>query len=895
MSGYEEIHILECNRLHSEDYKNNNNTNPATWKNNLGGNLKIPKGSKVELHSAYIGERGCSVLNAMEFKNTKLTNEKKNITYTKITKSQQQEDTAGVEKYAKWTTETITEPIEQFDNKTSITIGFYKNANLENHIFLPRPYILHSATTVPTAFTHADNITDGWTFSPVNKYCIRPYDYRLMEGYNYLRPVADNSRFTCLTRLGTSYFYNTTGATFTRALYDYKDPALADYDYYREKIDLEVEKGFNGADIIAKKLTQQLQKIQNNKIFHKNSTVVNNIQSNLYKTTYYETPTLKFQYGACATIYNDTYYNEWKNNTVNPNTCAYDNSYQFVYFKRPEFVIEGRKLGFIQTFVSISQNSVDGYTYDSVIKLNLDFSIDNLNMLNDFFKIQKLYTTDFFDNDNFDYILRDENNNKTGVSYARFLHINPPHNYGVLSIGGDWYDNSNSTYPEASNPQSRPLFFYFNPDNEDKYTTGDNINDLCYGFATKSSDNKIVLHLELDPANNIDIGIPDDYFVNGSIPSNTSLGYDKHFSAYGNLAMIGNSGILKETKDGITIGLTERDQHNTIDYTGFYMTHFYLGANQPQIVYEDNHFKISDLHTGELTGQISIEAGTNVSTAPKSTDTASDPVYKINKRVNDSLFTPDARPYQEEVNLTHGKVYKMNPNILPWAIFDSHSGIFIEDFGYNEDVFNDGLWGLMGFTYNQFNTKYDSQNNRTFRITGENVYNLSSPTTNAQILSSTHITLPTNIYNVQQFNMGGVYPFTDSHENHYPAISNVSQSMKIISVNLPRKMLKPYYHIRSSIIPYTNYIGGINSNSLLPIFAVVSKINGEGDFYSETGTNMQFIAMEDLVISDITSSIHDPDGSFANVGLDSSILIKITKNINQSLNIIQDIIAEKKK
>jgi len=872
MSGYEEIHILECNRLHSEDYKNNNNTNPATWKNNLGGNLKIPKGSKVELHSAYIGERGCSVLNAMEFKNTKLTNEKKNKTYTKITKTDQQPDTAGVEKYAKWTTETITEPIEQYDNKTSITIGFYKNANLENHIFLPRPFGLKKDDSKNyTKFTSADNITDGWTFSPVDKYCIRPYDYRLMEGYNYLRPVADNSRFTCLTRLGTSYFYPTTGATFIRSNYDYRDPALADYDYYREKIDLEVEKGFNGADIIAKKLTQQLQKIQNNKIFHKNSATVGNIQSNLYKTTYYETPTLKYQYGACASIYQDTYYNEWRLNSINANTCAFDNSYQFVYFKRPEFVIGGRNLDlFIETYVPITQNSVDGYTYDSKIKLDLDFTIDNLNKLKQFFKIQKLYTTDFFDNDNFDYILRDENDNKTGVSYARFLHINPPHNYNQLAIGGDWYDNTNGAYPEASNPQSRPLFFYFDPNNEDKYTLGDNDNDLCFGFATKDTDNRILLHFELDPANSIDIGIPDDYFVNGTIPSNTTLGYDRHFSAYGNLAMIGNSGILLQTRDNIPIGLTVRNSH-TIDYTSYYMTHFYLGANQPQIIFEDNHFKISDLHTGELTGQISIEAGnTGTATAPKVTDTASDPVYKINKRVNDSLWTPDARPYQLESTISNGKVYKINPNILPWAIFDSHSGIFIEDFGYNEDVFDEGLWGLLGFTYNQFNTKYETQNNRTFRITGENIYNLSSPTTNAQILSSTHMSLPTNIYNVKLFNMGGTYPFTEAnHGNHYPVISNVSQSMKIISVNLPRKMLKPYYHIRSSIIPYTNYVGGINSNSLLPIFAIVSKINGEGDFYSETGGNMEFITMEDLLISDITSSIHDPDGSFANVGLDS--------------------------
>ena len=65
--SYQEIHILEANRLHSDDYKSNNNVNPAVWRNNIGDGFKINKGDEIELHSAYIGERGCSTLNAIEF------------------------------------------------------------------------------------------------------------------------------------------------------------------------------------------------------------------------------------------------------------------------------------------------------------------------------------------------------------------------------------------------------------------------------------------------------------------------------------------------------------------------------------------------------------------------------------------------------------------------------------------------------------------------------------------------------------------------------------------------------------------------------------------------------------------------------------------------------------
>lgn len=106
-------------------------------------------------------------------------------------------------------------------------------------------------------------------------------------------------------------------------------------------------------------------------------------------------------------------------------------------------------------------------------------------------------------------------------------------------------------------------------------------------------------------------------------------------------------------------------------------------------------------------------------------------------------------------------------------------------------------------------------------------------------------------------------------------------------------MLKPYYTVRNSIIPYLNYIGAKDSNSLLPVLGSVNKINADGDFYFQTASDIEFIATKDMNITSLTTSIHDPDGSYANVALDSCIIIKIIKTVNQSLDIISDIINTK--
>ena len=892
MSGYQEIHILEANRLHSDDYKSNNNVNPAVWRNNIGDGFKINKGDEIELHSAYIGERGCSTLNAIELKNAKITKTKKEIKYTKIIKSLPQNITNQIEYNAKWNVSTETELIDQYDNKSSIVIGFYKNANLENCVFLPRNFVIDSGATITTTFTSNDKIEDGWRFAPPSNRCLSPQDYAYKTGYNYVRPVNDNSRFTALARNGEYWFLAITGSKLPT---DHADPALYNYDYYREKVDINIDKGFNSAEDISKIITQQMQKIEKITNFYHQEVGKNIGNYELGTTTFYETPFLKYIYSG-SSVWNHIVAGQHTQGTLNNNTLAFDNAYQFIYVKRPEFFLTGRTLPLMETYTAITKNSVSGFTYDQPIILNMLFTKNNLDLLNTYFKTQKLYENDFFNNTNFNYMYSDSNNNL--ISYARFLHINNPECLTQTTLGGDSYKNGDDTYPLGINNVnvSYPIFFYYDNNNEDKFVENPTITNMCYGFATKTllGDNNYYITLNFKNDTIEKVGIPDDYFnASNVIPQQSKISHDKHFSAYGNLAMIGFSGYLNKQADGEDYGIIRRQDHNPVFDTSQYATHFYLGADQPALIYEGDHFKFTNLHTGEITGQIAVDAGAKDKT--DTTQTADAPVYKINKRVSNVLYTPDARPYEEKTTIPAGSIVLMNKNIKPWAIFDSQSGVYIEDFGYDEENFKDGLWGILGFTYEQFNTTATEQINRIQRITDKNIYNLAFPTTNDEILSSSHRGFTLNQYNAVLHTMATPLSIANGTNTIYPAISEVSQSMKIISVNLPRKMLKPYYTVRSSIIPYTNYIGGINSNSLMPILAVISKINGEGDFYSETGSSMTFKVMKDFTLSELTTSIHDPDGSLSNVGLDSSILIKVIKNINQSLNIIDDIIQNEGK
>ena len=107
-------------------------------------------------------------------------------------------------------------------------------------------------------------------------------------------------------------------------------------------------------------------------------------------------------------------------------------------------------------------------------------------------------------------------------------------------------------------------------------------------------------------------------------------------------------------------------------------------------------------------------------------------------------------------------------------------------------------------------------------------------------------------------------------------------------------MTKPYYCVRSDIMSDSHFLGGQDSGQALPVVAIVNKIDGYGDFYFGEQSGFVFTNTKERMLTNITTSIHYPDQSFANVNLDSAIVYKITKEQPAVSNVVEQLLQEMK-
>ena len=128
----------------------------------------------------------------------------------------------------------------------------------------------------------------------------------------------------------------------------------------------------------------------------------------------------------------------------------------------------------------------------------------------------------------------------------------------------------------------------------------------------------------------------------------------------------------------------------------------------------------------------------------------------------------------------------------------------------------------------------------------------------------------------------------------YPEIIQETTSIQIIADNLPTRMIRPYYSIRSNILQNTPFIGGKVNNTQLPIIGIVNKMNSAGDFYTQEESPVEFTVTKSLRLASITTMITDPDGSYARCSEQSSVLIKIQKNRQVTFDVLQEILQDNK-
>ena len=125
-----------------------------------------------------------------------------------------------------------------------------------------------------------------------------------------------------------------------------------------------------------------------------------------------------------------------------------------------------------------------------------------------------------------------------------------------------------------------------------------------------------------------------------------------------------------------------------------------------------------------------------------------------------------------------------------------------------------------------------------------------------------------------------------------PAIVEQTKSFTLGAEALPRKMLRPYYTIRSDLLTDDKYIGGRNGGKRLPIVAVVNKQNGDGDFYFSSESAVIFTVTKAINVSSVTTSIHDANQSYARVDEDCAVIYKVLTQRTIDPNIVQEVLGK---
>ena len=417
--------------------------------------------------------------------------------------------------------------------------------------------------------------------------------------------------------------------------------------------------------------------------------------------------------------------------------------------------------------------------------------------------------------------------------------------------------------------------------------------------------------------------LPSTGGTNGTISNNNAPEFS-YLAPVGNTAPEYN--IKPQGLESSTLVPPARNKNNMENvYRNFLGTQ--LGASQISLSYDEDkqkRFSFKHLHTPERIGN-NFNAGSDA-TDPI-VDDASSEVYKINKRLNGGSFCPDMVPYDTDITTknkddteTAITISGFNHNIIPWtAIYDTSSGVYFDGFGgtdVNKKFWEKCLWGLLGFTYNQLNFNYVNNKNTNFklrlngnsRINPENQGKTPQLFTNSYVKSADLQLYDTNSYGAHMYS--GSSPFAPIYQSkntspdtiftagvvNNPPISIQCDSVSIKADSQPTKMLRPYYLIKSNIVGDMKYIGAGHTNEggqKLPIVGVVNKENGFGDYYFQTSVKNVFTITKPYTITDITTSIHDPDMSLARVDKNSAVLYMVEKQNNNNLNLVNSLVQTK--
>jgi len=948
MSGFVDVQVVECARLSSEEAKTKNNDNFSLWTNNLTDIIHLDAGDKVEVHGAMISERGAGQPDAIEIKGVDLGFQK---TYNYINLSGINASSEAASGFEQIDANLSSKTVNIRDDTGLFEMSYYINMNGHNYIQLPRNFWWND-TLNPASKNWGDSDTIGnggrSLWDPFNGNTIRkqPLDtYQLFEDYyqsSYNGQNCqnnDNGRYTLMVRDKT-FFTNTDGYNnyhqFQAPRYQ-RDPENCVYNKYVEVKELKVNKGFSSPETISAELTKQLQSITKTNILNIKSVKdkADNISTPgfpvpVWKTV--ETETYKaFDVASINNTAMNNLFNAWINDAYPPEEGAkYLLNYMYVGCKRPELYETGRLVNFIggegnNTGILGSALIADINGSSEYIELNSIYTEETVNLWRNFILAQEDYPEIW----NIFSDTRTPYDKSSTINNSRWFHMNRLTNASMTLGGGvenaqlgwggyiepSWRSNSSEQLSSVIVP------FVYDPDQKDKFyeSPDDKLNQLSFGCFAQNASGKI--KLKITPTNGSGSNLFNMLNVSSKIETGRKCGYDMHFSAPGNDFVLPFSGysIVPQQFNGAMLNLVENLQarnSNVVVMKDYHLVPYphrsklYIGADSPEINWDGANFSINNLHTGLNRGNdLRTGAPGVVNSWGQTADLggeADEIVYKINPKEQFTDWTPARQPYIAEVSLYINASHiaanqyqggSLNENLEPWEIYDSLGGIFIEDFKLSEAEWQGSLWERLGFSYQQF---HSSKNTRRDRIEPNNIESLSKITTNAEVSEGDIKIYYQNLWGVRM--LKNMLPFaqilrqTETNGTltrktvQYPEIIVKTQSMSIKAQNLPTRMIRGYYTVRSNIIDQASFIGGKKDNTMMPVVGIVNKINAAGDFYQQQGSDVVFTITKPLRLASIMCSVHDPDGSYANTSEQSTVLFKITKQKNVSLNVVQDLI-----
>ena len=967
---FTDLQIIECNRLHSEEAKSNNNENFAMWTNNLQDIVHLNAGDKVSVFAAMISERGAGQVNSIEIKGESL-GIKKTFATTDISHHTTNASVAikriDQSDEMRLTYTPVTKEI--FDNKGYFVANYFIPANGHNYIDLPRRWWYGEIDDninpgiYQVNYTTADNQSKGMSLSDpfgmldtgLPSGLTEPDRWDLYDDFYqipYLTTNAslsklkkDNSRYTIMIREYTFYSEQSASAN---ASDQYKipprylrTPEHHTYRIYRELKELDFPIGFNSPDFIATDVTRQIQKIESTNLFDyrvDDTTAKNKYTPGfpIHITKSISTETFKPFNVAGYIGFSDVDGNAPQalmESFINASTDLTDgweylSQFGVIACKRPELYEFGRLINRKndKTLALTAGSHITQGTYGDVYHTNIPY--DNVNILNDFknfIQAQEKYPEvyNIFSDPRTKYDDRDNINN------CRWVHINRYKNASMTldTTGSDAEKFDTATLGHGGYSQipwnvnnlplkSMILPIEYDPKQRDTYYEHPNndVGERTYGCFGRSDANKIIIYGTKNNGSGSEL--LQAIYNDGIIEGQRKIGFDQHFTAPG-MAYLLPCDMRPDASE-----IINKNDHTTgEDYmnggNGFQsnfltgeddefvsVSQLYLGANAPQVGWNGENFTLSGLHTAMNKGNNFLSANptaTGLFVYSRNGD-ETDVVYKINPREDYCDFTPARKPYVANFSLTGYSApaktisgSRFNANLEPWRVYDCLTGIMIEDFGLSETEWSRSIWGLMGFSYKQF---HSASNTRLSVIDFNNANDLSIVTTNSQIDEGDIKIYTQNMFGVPLFYnrlpFGGIIFDKDDKPNvrYLPEIIQKTHSIEIIADNLPTRMIRGYYTLRSNILQNTPFIGGKVNNTTMPIIGVVNRINNYGDFVFGEESSLQFTITKPLKLASISCSIHDPDGSYANTSEQSTILFKIERNRVVTFDIAQELLEE---